>query len=487
MSIIPLIFILAVYLIIAACAPAPETTFSPEPLTIVATTITLATDAPSESSLTTQPTNSPLPIPSSPTTAIALTAASTPMPRPSPTAGRATLPDSESIDILDSSAVIKVPFVRDGAIYLYEDGVEKLVAKPAQQTTQQACFNLVYPFLSPDKKYLAYIEQTGEPPNEVLGCLAGILRIVDISTGITKSTSDVIIAYRWTSTNLLNFFPFPEIDQNAQSYIVRNVYFEPSSQTETVFETVIGRDPSSGAETLLSAEFPSDNLSKLIRYSDNSYSLVDNTSNEENFLFDDTQVTSFFGWSPGGRYAIFESVKKPLGDFEVIEFVVDTQNPGAGTIEITVGRGAAGGDFPVGRKWYYEKGFVAYCREELYFVDGSPPLPLTNDPGGGCHNEEGFVATSPNGEYAVLKFQDRFELHTRDGNVTAINELEPIAKGRGVPKNFIWANDDYMIIFESTHRGGFGTIDGPKVFLFDRQANLIKTLIENAYLLETSP
>jgi hypothetical protein len=415
------------------------------------------------------------------------TAMTTLAPDVTATAARTSLSQTSSIDSLDPSAVIRVPFVRDGSIYLYEDGIEKLVAQPAQQTTQQACFNLVYPFLSPDGKYLAYIEQVGEPPNEYSGCSDGFLRIVDSTTGINSPTGYKISYFRWTPANLLNFTPVLEIQQTTQTYSIRNIYYDLASQSETVFETVIDWNENAGAQTMLSAAFPSDDLNKVIRYQDDKYYLVDNASNEETFLFDRDQVAGFLGWSPEGRYALFESAKELTEAYVATEFVVDTQNPGATASEIFVGRGAAGGDFPTGRKWYFEKGFVAYCREELYYVDGSPPLQLTNDSGGGCHNEEGFVATSPGGEYAFVKFQDRFELHSRDGNVTVVAEAEPILKGRGMPKNFIWVNDDYLVIFERTYSGDYGTGESPKVYLFDRQANVIKPLIENAYLTERAP
>ena len=362
-----------------------------------------------------------------------------------------------------------------------------MVATPEQHTTPQSCLNIYYPFLSPNGKFLAYIEQAGEPPDDYWGCSAGLLRVVDISSGINKPTGYRISYFRWTPDNLLNFMLERELIETPPQLIDTEIFFDPESQTESVFETVNDRDPDTGAETLLSAAYPSDDLSKLIRFEDERYYLVDNTLDEETFLFEADQVTTFLDWSPSGRYAIFASTKVPEEYFKVIEFVFDTQNPGASVKEITVGIGAAGGDLPAGRKWYFEKGFVPYCREELYFVDGSPPWQLTNEGGGGCNNEEGFVATSPNGEYAFVKFQDRFELHDIDDNVTVVQETEALAKGRGMPKNFIWLNDVQMIIFESAYEWENGPAGSPKVYLFDRLANTISTLIENAYLVETTP
>lgn len=424
------------------------------------------------------------------TTTILATATATTVPPLLPAAEDSTiagLGETTSIDVLNPDARIKIPFVRDGDIYLYEDGIEKLVAKPEQQTSPQACLSIFYPALSPNGKFLAYIEQAGEPPDEYWGCSAGFLQVVDISTGISKPTDYRITYFRWTPDNLLNFMLERELIETPPQHIDREIFFDPETQTESVFETIIDRDPNTGAEMLLSAAYPSDDLSKLIRFEDEKYYLVDNARNEETFLFEAAQVTTFLDWSPSGRYAIFASTKVPGDDFEVIEFVFDTQNLGASVMEITVGRGAAGGDLPAGRKWYFEEGFVPYCREELYFVDDSPPWQLTNDGGGGCNNEEGFVATSPNGEYAFIKFKDRFELHDTDGNVAVVQETEALAKGRGAPKNFIWLNDDQMIIFESAYEWGDGPAGSPKDYLFDRLANTISPLIENAYLVETTP
>jgi hypothetical protein len=405
------------------------------------------------------------------------------VPEPAPTATATIISEPVAAATPEPAAPIVVPFVRDGSIYLYEDGTETLLVENTQQTTPEACFKLIYPFLSPDGKYLAYIEQTGEPPEEGSGCSAGYLQIIEISTATHQATDYRIHYFRWTASNLLNFSPNREIDRAAQNITLKNIYFDPASQEETVFETVFDQDESTFEETMLSADFPTDNLEKLIRYRDSNYYQVDTVLNEETFLFDDTQVNDFLDWSPSGRYAIFASAEQSANDFEVIELVVDTQQPDTVT-EIVVGRGAAGGDISTGRKWYFEQGFVVYCREELYFTDGRPPLQLTNDSGGGCHNEEGFVATSPGGEYAFLKFQDRFELHDIDGNAIVVQEAEAVAKGRLTPKNFIWRNDDYMIMFESVSGGNNGGIENPKVYLFDHQANIIKPLIENAYLVE---
>ena len=69
-----------------------------------------------------------------------------------------------------------------------------------------------------------------------------------------------------------------------------------------------------------------------------------------------------------------------------------------------------------------------------------------------------------NQQYAFVKFKDRFEIHSTDGSKTVIKETIPLAKGRGIPKNLIWLNDDYMVIFGSTYGGYSGQTRSLKFF-----------------------
>lgn len=397
---------------------------------------------------------------------------------------KTTLTETKTIDTLNPFALIKVAFVRDGSIYLYEDGKEKNIAKPALKATREACYNLSYPFLSPNGRYLAYIEQIGEQPG-YYGCLSGFLRIVDISTGVNTPTNYKTNWFSWTPLNQLEFTPEIKNTGLGQQWITKHIFYDPANNKEKIYQDIIDI-ATNGIETLLTTDYPSlgDNI---IKFKDNKYYLASKTTNNETLLFDKNSVNKFLDWSPSGRYAIFESVRKPTETFDAYELVVDTENITTPPKEIIVGRGGAGGDFSTGRKWYFEKGFVVYCRQELYFVDGSEPLKLTNSDGGGCHNEEGFVATSPNSEYAFVKFSDRFELHTRNGDKTVIKETQKQTKGRSAPKNLIWLSDDYMIIFGNA-TGGYAFADEiPKVYLFDRKNNVVKPLIKNAYLLESLP
>ncbi len=407
---------------------------------------------------------------------------------PEPSVTTASLQELKSIDQLNPNASIKVAFSREGQIYLYEDSKEKLVAKPARETTESACNYLVYPSLSPNGKYLAYIEQIGEKPGYG-GCLEGILRVANLDTGKIKATQYKINYFSWNSLNQIVFKPVREINEKPQTYIIKDIFYDPATETELSFNTAINQDKDTWAETMASGEFPFDK-NKIIRYKEQKYYLVDKLNSREVFLFDKSQINGFIDWSPSGKYAIFESTKKPTKVSaglvsEAIELVVDTYDTSIPPKEVTVGRGVAGGDIPTGRKWYFEKGFVAYCKQSLYFVDGNKPLDLTRFGGAGCPNEEGLIATSPNGEYAFVKFSDRFEIHKKTGEKQVINETTKLTKGRGQPKNLVWINNDYMVIFESTY-GYLGTNkSNPKIFLFDRKANSIKSLIENAYLISS--
>ncbi|MAG59572.1 hypothetical protein CMO96_02160 [Candidatus Woesebacteria bacterium] len=387
----------------------------------------------------------------------------------------------QSTTPIDVKGVV-FPFVRSGSIYFYDNGTEKLLVSQTQKSSQTSCDNLSYPFISPDKKYIAYIEQTGDEPGYG-GCLGGILKLVYLDTGKIKAINYRTSYFKWNSSNQIVFSPEQERSEGPQTYTVKEVFYDPASGKETTFNVIIDQNKSTYADTMVSGEFPF-NTNKLIRYKDNKYYLVDKLGNKEDFLLDKSQVESFLDWSPGGRYAIFESSKKSTLDFEAIELVIDTQDLSTQPKEIRVGRGGAGGEFSTGRRWYFEKGFVAYCSQDLYFIDGSKSLQLTNSGGGGCHNEDGFVATSPDGNYAFLKFTDRFELRSKNGDIKNITETTQLAKGRGRPKNLVWLDNDTMVIFQSTSGGGNSNSEPPSIYLFERKLNTIRPIVQDGYLLE---
>lgn len=385
--------------------------------------------------------------------------------------------DSNTIDKLNAEALIKIPFVRDGNIYLYEDGKEKIIAKPARQ---EVCTNLVNPFLSPNGKFIAYIEQLGGEPGYG-GCPEGVLRIVDVNSGKNSLTNYKISYFKWNSSNQIVLNIQEKRGQSPQTYTDKEIFYDPITTKEIVFNTVIDQDKATYEDIIRTAEYPY-SVNKLILYKNKKYYIVDKSTNREEFLFDNTDRMSFTGWSPDGVFAIFQ-VNKPSTDSSWISINTTQSNPKPVSVSVKNLAGGAGGDIPAGPKWYFNKAFLLDCQQELLFVDGvTSPMELTHTGGGGCHNSEGFVATSPNDQYAFVKFGDRFELHTLNGEKTVIKETSPLEKSRLTPKNLIWINNDYMVIFERATNADYGTGKKPRVFLFDRKANEIKPLIENAYL-----
>lgn len=399
------------------------------------------------------------------------------LPSSNPTPSSPALAESDSLDKLDLPTTIKIPFERDGAIYLYEEGKEKIIAKPTKQGT---CTNLVSPFLSPNGKFIAYIEQLGGEPGYG-GCPEGVLRIFDVSSGNNSLTNYKVNYFKWNSYNQI-VLSLPEMrGQSPQTYTNKEIFYDPATTKEVVFNTVIDQDKATYEDIIRTAEYPY-SANKLILYKNKKYYIVDKSKNREDFLFDNTDRLSFTGWSPDGVFAILQ-VNKPSSDSSWVSINTTQSNPKPVSVIVKNLAGGAGGDIPAGPKWYFNKAFLLDCQQELFFVDGvTPPMELTNTGGGGCHNSEGFVATSPNGQYAFVKFGDRFELHTLNRGKTIIKEVSPLEKSRLTPKNLIWINNDYMAIFERATNADYGNGKKPRVFLFDRKANEIKPLIENAYL-----
>jgi hypothetical protein len=391
------------------------------------------------------------------------------------------LTELETISELDVSASIKVPFVREGNIYLYESGLERLVARPSRETTEDACFHLLYPLLSPSGEYIAYIEQVGDSPGYG-GCTAGRLRIVDISAsvvGVTDYRTSLFKMYSWNNQDQLL------LEALLPGNEIKFVIYDPSSGAELVSETVGNADRDAGYRG-----FPIYSEQKAVRYKDNKYYLFNPSTGSETLLLEGEEVEDFRGWSPDGKYALFNTNKAaPEHEraFADVWYVVNTGNLSEPKKEVIVLHGAAGGDFSTGNKWYFDKAFVSYCSQYLTYLDGKKPLELTSEGGGGCHNEEGFVATSPNGGYAFVKFADRFELHDRGGGVQVVDESTLLSKGRSFPKNFMWLDNNNMIMFESTYGGStYGGGTTPKVHLYNNQSNTLRLLIDNAYLIESS-
>lgn len=376
---------------------------------------------------------------------------------------------------------IRIPFVRNGNIYIYEDGQENLIASTTKKSSFESRNDNAYPSLSLNGKFLAYIEysaSSGFVPE-------GTLKIYNTETKETKTTKYKTSYYHWNIFNQLEFETRAEVRvQNSEGINpaqskVSFVVFDPQSQQEVAIQTLSYDERN---ESRIGG-FPLYGDRKYLKFKNNAYYLVNNLDNTERLLFERKQSDGFSGWSPDGTYAIFTRYNADKA--ESIYVAVSTKVSNLPITEVSrIWAGGAGGDAPTGLKWYFNKGFIAYCQELLFFVDGSKPLELTHTGGGGCHNEEGFVSTSPNGEFAFVKFDDRFELHTKNGEKKTINEATTIRKTRSTPKNLIWINNDYMLIYESTFSGSvIGKASAnPRIFLFDRNANLIKPVIDNGYL-----
>lgn len=394
---------------------------------------------------------------------------------------------SSSITTPTESKGIVFPFVRSGSIYLYDNGTEKVLVSSSQKTTPNACYNIIYPFISPDKEYVAFIEQTGDAPGYG-GCLEGVLKFVNLSSGKIMTTNYKTSYFSWNAENQIelesvNYKAATDnqgIDptQSTAKFII----YDASTQKEVTSEVMKYSDRDAGIRG-----FPLYRTEKKIRFRDDKYYLVNN--NIETYLFDKNSVRDFRGFSPDGKYAMFISTKQAPENsqaFSEIWYAVNTNNPSEAKKEILVMSGAAGGDFSTGLKWLFNDAFISYCSQHISFIDGRQPLELTNDGGGGCHNEEGFVSTSPNNDFAFLKFKDRFELRSKNGDIKKVVETTQLAKGRGAPKNLIWLDNDNMIIFQSAYGGGTSYPEPPKVYLFDRETNTVKPLVQNGYLIESS-
>jgi len=394
--------------------------------------------------------------------------------------------ESFSIAPHPGSKGIIFPFVRSGSIYLYDNGTEEVLVSPSQKTSSNACYNLVYPFISPNKKYIAFIEQTGDIPGYG-GCLEGVLKFINLPTGKITATNYRISYFAWDAENQIELksVSYKEEDNNQGIDIPQStakfIIYDPATQKEVASEVMKYSNGGAGI-----SGFPMYGTEKKIRFKDNKYYLINN-NNTETYLFDNNLVSDFRGFSPDGKYAMFISTKQALKnsqDFSKIWYAVNTNNPSEEKIEISVVSGAAGGEFSTGLKWLFNEGFISYCSESIYFIDGNKPLELTNDGGGGCHNEEGFVATSPNDDFAFLKFKDHFELRSKTGDIKKVKEVEKIVKRRGAPKNMIWLDNDNMIIFQSTYGGGSNyTEQQPKIYLFERKSNTVKPIVQNGYLI----
>jgi hypothetical protein len=213
---------------------------------------------------------------------------------------------------------------------------------------------------------------------------------------------------------------------------------------------------------------------------DESITLINNKNNSKTIIDKDRyNIEQFMDWSPDYKYAIFATNNYKLNPSGYVGLDTDENNLNFIPVKVNNPSLGAGGEESVGTKWYFNKGFLTYCEQEIWFADGSEPIELTHSGGGGCHNQDGFVETSPNGENAFIKFDDRFEIHENiTGKKQKVNEEFYIEKTRLNPYRFSWINDDYMLIVANEKWIEANRINN--IFVFDRKNNEIKPVVKNA-------
>jgi hypothetical protein len=232
-------------------------------------------------------------------------------PQPTPTLST-DLPDTKSIDILSASARIKVPFIRNESLYLYEDGEQKLVAQPQKQTTSDGCYFLQYPQISPDGNYVAFVEQVGAEPG-YNGCMGGVLRVLDINTNDIVSTDFYSSrgGYFWRKNQL-------HIQAQLPEFKFHTVIYNPKNN-EAVLN--VQTDASSDLDT----KYQPYDQNKILVQEGNTFSLTDSSLTTSEQIIQNENIDRFRGWSPNGRYALFETQLTPKSDnWDSLWYAIDT-------------------------------------------------------------------------------------------------------------------------------------------------------------------
>lgn len=376
---------------------------------------------------------------------------------------------------------VKLAFLRDGKVYLYQDGKERPILSPDNKSGSTTQTQYTYPIVSPNGKFLAYIEAiTKVSSNQEYGGAnpSGRLKIINLDSGETKVTKYDTDFYNWNNLSQIDLKTSSTThDANGNfSGNVNFVIYDPVSDNEV--DSQIESVEKDGSIKLVG--FPISNGKRIV-YKNSNFYLID-SNKKETVLSGNKKFSVFESWSPSGKYAVFYGYGNEPSYYSAY-FATNTENLSQSYKEIPLESGGAGGEVGTGLKWYFDQGFVPDCAEKLYFVDGRTFLQLTTTGGGGCNNSEGFVSTSPNGEFTIVKFNDRFELHSKDSNKTSIKESTPVKKTRFTPKNMIWVGNDYVVMFESTVQNRNIGESNNRIFLYDRKANLIKPIIDNGYLI----
>lgn len=376
------------------------------------------------------------------------------------------------------------PFIRDDNIYLYNKGEEELLVSPTSSTTETNCYNLTNPLISPDKKYVAYIDQAGvevmtDPDSP--SCFFGLLKVIDLSTKEIISTNYKIFNYSWNQENQIeleshDYYKSNEQEVDSRENTISTVIYDPSMQKEFTSSTISLEEINDNI-----VGFPLYRKEKSIKIKNGKFYLVEN--NQEKYISDKTKFKSFEGFSPDGKYALFSSNNYDVNLFENIWYLVDTTALNAPQKELRVKNGAGGGELYSGLKWLFNEGFVSYCSGSVTFLDGSESIILKNEQHGGCYNEDGFVTTSWNNKYAILSFEDHYELRTAEGDIQEIEEKEAeIIDWTKYNNNFYWLDDDFAIISRYTTDINFEMAGD--IYIFDRQNNVIDVIVRDGYILD---
>lgn len=377
------------------------------------------------------------------------------------------------------------PFIRDDNIYLYNKGEEELLVSPASQTTETNCYNLTNPLISPDKKYVAYIDQAGEKVMhnvEMAECGLGILKIVNLTTREVLATDYKVYYYGWNNDNKIeledhSLYSLDDENSLPENANIRFVVFDASKEAEIASQTVSYSDV---VDRIFG--FPLFGTEKSIIFKNDKFYLINETK-KENFVIGKAEVRAFEGFSPDGKYALFSSNNYDINLFEDIWYLVDTTALNAPQKELRVKQGAGGGELYSGLKWLFNEGFVSYCSGSVTFLDGSERIILQNEQHGGCYNEDGFVTTSWNNKYAILAFEDHYELRTAEGEIQEIEEKEAeTIDWMKYKNNFYWLDDDFAIISRYTTDINFEIVGD--IYIFDRQNNVIDVIVRDGYILD---
>lgn len=138
----------------------------------------------------------------------------------------------ESIELLDPTASLSIPYVRDLDLLLNQDGKEQKVLTGRPQTATQSAVTYAYPLISPNGTLVAFFEWI-EPIR--LGELATarqvVLKVLDITTSKIRTTPyrfpqlrhdlDGGLPVKWNSRNFL------EIEQQSTALNATHVLYDP--------------------------------------------------------------------------------------------------------------------------------------------------------------------------------------------------------------------------------------------------------------------